>query len=85
MMGFGYGMGGWGGFGWIASLLFLAILVLGVAYLWRAVDPGRHDRSGRGSDPSDRADDRALQILRERYARGEIDQEEYERRKAGLA
>jgi hypothetical protein len=28
MMGFGYGMAGWGGFGWLGSLLFLALVVL---------------------------------------------------------
>jgi len=84
-MGFGYGMGGWGGFGWIGSLLFLALLVLGVVYLWRALDSGRRDSATSSSGASLPHEDRALQVLRERYARGEIDQEEFERRKGGLA
>ncbi len=87
MMGFGYGMGTWGGFGWIGTLLFLALVVLGIVYLWRALDTGRpreshHDAATSATRPST---DPALQILRERYARGEIDKEEFDRRKEGLA
>ena len=85
MMGFGYGMGGWGGFGWVGSLLLLVLLVFGVAYLWRALEGVRHDRPTHGADATAPGQDRALQIQRERYARGEIDQDEFERRNAGLA
>lgn len=85
-MGFGYGMGSWGGFGWIGTLLFLALLVLGIVYLWRALDTGRHEpRHDAGASDARTTTDPALQILRERYARGEIDKEEYDRRKEGLA
>jgi putative membrane protein len=87
MMGFGYGMGGWGGFGWLGSLLFLTLIVLGIIYLWRALDSGRghrtqHDAANGTPRPGE---DSALRILRERYARGEIDEEEFDRRKEGLA
>lgn len=85
MMGYGYGMGG---FGWIGSLLFIALLVLGIVYLVRAVEPGRgndrrHDRP-REDRELPRQDD-ALRILRERYARGEIDRDEFEQRKKDLS
>ena len=83
MMGFGYGMGGWGG--GIGSLLILVLLVIGVIYLWRAIEGGRHERPTRDADTTRTQEDSALRILRERYARGEIDKEEYDRRKEGLA
>lgn len=82
MMGFGYGMGGWGG--GIGSLLILVILVIGVIYLWRTLEGGRRDRTTHGPDSAAPQEDSALRILRERYARGEIDREEYDRRKEGL-
>lgn len=85
MMGFGYGMGGWGGLGWIGPLLFLVLLVLGIVYLGRALWPARAERAAPGSGAPLAGEDPALQILRERYARGEIDAEEFERRKAALA
>ncbi len=87
MMGFGYGMGSWGGLGWIGTLLFLALLVLGIVYLWRALDTGRHPTAQRDAPHASQppTSDPALQILRERYARGEIDKEEFDRRKEGLA
>jgi putative membrane protein len=50
--------------------LVIAGLVLGVRWLVR---------QGHGGQP-----DRALQILRERYARGEIDKEEFEARRRDL-
>ena len=83
MMGFGYGMGGWGGLGGIGSLLILALLVLGGIYLWRALE-GRRGHPHQGPDSSPPQEDSALRLLRERYARGEIDKEEFDRRKEGL-
>ena len=90
MMGYGYGMSG---FGWIGSLLFIALLVLGIVYLVRALEPGRgraqrDDGYARGPGASDRGaphGDAALQILRERYARGEIDRDEFEQRRMDLS
>lgn len=80
MMGYGYGMGS--GFGWIGMILFIALVVVGIVFLLRELDGGR----GRGGTllrgrPDD---DAALRVLRERYARGEIDREEFEDRKRDL-
>jgi putative membrane protein len=52
-------------------LLLVALLVLGAYLVARALAPRREDR--------------ALEILRERYARGEIDKETFERMKRELS
>ena len=64
---------GWGFFG-LMHLLWWALLVAGAFVLFRAVFG---DRRGGGGDS-------ALQILRERYARGEIDENEYAGRRRQL-
>jgi len=71
--------GGWGaGFGWIFMILFWALIVLAIVAIvkWLMGTSG-----GTGSPPPKSA----RQILDERYARGEIDQDEYERKKRDLA
>ena len=65
----GYG-GGMGGFGWLAmSLGWLVFLALTVAVMWLLL---------RASAPKDSGG--AKQILDQRYARGEIDDQEYQQR-----
>lgn len=86
MWGDGWGMGGWV-FGWIMMLVVVALIVVGIVLLVRGLS-GRHDRdqaSHSQTPPSGgTASGSALQILEERYARGEIEQEEFLRRKADL-
>jgi putative membrane protein len=69
-------MGGWGWgmaiFGW----LFMALLVIGVVWLIRST-PGQ-------APPSGHRDRRALELLDERYARGEIERDEYLQRRQDL-
>ena len=70
------GMGmGWGmGFGWPFMILFWVLVVGGIVIAVRwVVNPAqsRHEKS-------------ALDILQERYARGEIQREEYEQKKRDL-
>jgi len=79
MMGWGnqgYGMGGFGG---IVMILFWGFIIVGavlvIRYFTSGQVPGR-----KGSSPYEIQSD-PLQILRERYARGEIDTEEYEERR----
>ena len=69
------------GGGWLIGLLVLLLFVLliggaGVAILWFA-----RDGSARGSGTmyQARREEDALEILRRRYARGEITREEFER------
>lgn len=71
--------GGWGIVGMILMLIFWAAVIVGVIFLviWmvRALNYRRQDFSGSS---------RAIEILRERYARGEITGEEFERMKKDL-
>ncbi|MFQ6171314.1 SHOCT domain-containing protein [Oryzobacter sp. R7] len=70
---------GWGG--WLLMALttigFWALVVFGVVALFRGTRPGRPD------DPDGRGH-RAEQILDERFARGEIDADEYRARQSAL-
>ncbi|OTF01780.1 hypothetical protein B9G49_00530 [Halorubrum sp. SD683] len=70
-------MAGWSGWGMMLfGLLWMALLValpLGLVY-W----------VGSRSHAGDSTEDSALAVLQERYARGEIDDEEFDRRRARL-
>lgn len=85
------GMGGWGmggGWGLLFGVLLLAGLVLLIVLLVRAFGGGfRRDRNAplpSGSAGPESGPVRARQILQERYARGEIDTEEYQDRLRNL-
>lgn len=67
--------GSWWGFGMpLLWLLFLALIVVGVVLIVRSFATG-----GRTQHQPDTS--RALQILDERFARGELDPEEYQQRR----
>ena len=71
-----------GDFGWhwgwmgVWGILFWLLLIVAVVALVRAIMPGRKE-----TEPTDK---RALDILRERYAKGEINKEEFEQKKRDL-
>jgi putative membrane protein len=70
---------GWGGM-WIGPLLMiglLALLIAGIATLMRWIGGGSSEGGARVRT--------AREILDERYARGEIDREEYQRRRDDIA
>ncbi|OGG03609.1 hypothetical protein A2W14_03005 [Candidatus Gottesmanbacteria bacterium RBG_16_37_8] len=80
MMGYGgwNNMMGWGGFGvlgWVSMLFFWLLLILGVIALFRYLG---------GSGKTTKDDKTPLDILRERYAKGEIDKKEFEEMKKDL-
>ncbi|MGW8273170.1 MAG: SHOCT domain-containing protein [Thermodesulfovibrionales bacterium] len=64
------------GFGWVFMIIFWAVIILAVVFLVKAVAGGAR-REGRGEMP--------LDILKRRYARGEITREEFEKMKDDLS
>ena len=71
-------MGGWGGFGflgWFFMLIFWLLIILGVVALIRYLGS-----SGKSSDK----EKTPLEILKDRYARGEIDKKGFEEIKKDL-
>jgi putative membrane protein len=77
-------MGGWWGFGmmWLVglfSLLLFALLIAGVVLL--VLHLTKRPAANPGPGPANRA----LEILKERYARGEIGKEEFEAKRQDLA
>jgi putative membrane protein len=75
MMYWGNGMGGWGmAMMTVSSLLFWGLLIVGIVLLVRY--------AGRGTQAAPPPSERVTpqQVLADRFARGEIDEEEYLRR-----
>ena len=70
---------GWGmGFGGVYMILFWVVIIVAVVMLvkWLAGGPSRID-----DQPREKS---ALDILKERYSRGEIGKEEFEQKKRNL-
>jgi len=67
-------MGDWWAFGWLISILVLALIILAIVALARWLFAGGEGFGQR----------RPLDILKERYARGEISREQYEQMRRDL-
>jgi putative membrane protein len=79
----GPGMMGWGNMGWVGPIfiglfwvLLIVLIILLIRWLLSSGHTGNQDQ-GRGES--------ALEILKKRYARGEIDKEEFEAKKKDLS
>lgn len=81
----GRGMGpdmmgwGWWGMGWIFMIIFWGLVIAGLIFLIRWLAG-----LGRSRPSHDKAQDSALEILRQRYAKGEINKDEFEEKKRDL-
>ncbi|WP_147565075.1 SHOCT domain-containing protein [Clostridium tyrobutyricum] len=75
MMGYGYGMMGYG-WGWLMMIGVVILSILGIIALFNYIR-----NSARNNNSSN---NNALSILNERYARGEITEEEYNKKKPQL-
>ncbi|WP_052696239.1 SHOCT domain-containing protein [Palaeococcus ferrophilus] len=72
MMGFGW----FGWFGMLFMLIFWVLIIVGIVWLVKWLL-----NQGSGGSKVSTSKERALELLDEAYARGEIDDEEYERRR----
>lgn len=70
MTGHGWGMG----WGWIIGIIIIALII------WMVIRSASQNRPSSKDEQSKSP----LDILKERYVRGEIDEEEFESRKKGL-
>lgn len=73
MMGYGYGM--MGGFGMIIPLILVGLIIYAAVRL---------SQGGNKSNSNQRGRDDALEILNQRFAKGEISEEEYAKKKKML-
>ena len=78
-----YGWDGWGWGGWVvmvlAMVVFWAVVITAVVLAIRYAVRGNNQRAQQSSAPTG-----AEEILAERYARGEIDEDEFRRRRATI-
>ena len=74
MMNFGFSP--FGGFGWIFMILWWVLIIAGIVALIKWFMAQSHGSHGHEKPP--------LEILKERYAKGEIDKKEFEERKKDL-
>jgi putative membrane protein len=76
---YGYG-GGWGWMigGWIMMVVFWGLVIVGIVALVRAAN-----NRGGGAEPKDK--ETSVEVLRRRYAAGELTKEQFEEMKRDVA
>lgn len=85
MMGNYFGNMGWGygfGFGWIFMVIFWGLVIWAILALVRG--GLGHSCCGHNHDENKRKESNAVDVLKERYAKGEISKEDFERMKKDL-
>jgi len=85
--GFGYGMNYFGGFGWIIGLIILVLILMlifrsrGRRHYMGYGHPHHYNEYQGGPVQPKSSNQEALEILKARYAKGEITEEEYQKMK----
>ncbi|MDI6799672.1 MAG: SHOCT domain-containing protein [Actinomycetota bacterium] len=77
--GYSFGGGAWGGFGSLLSFLFTLLIIVGIVLLilWLI-------RQSAGGAVFSSSTSKALETLKERYVKGEIDKKQFEEMKKDL-
>ncbi|MEK7564897.1 MAG: SHOCT domain-containing protein [Patescibacteria group bacterium] len=83
MMNFGFTP--FGGFGWIFMVVFWGLIIWAIIALIRGSFGRGHMCGHDHGDNTHGKDKSPLEILKERYAKGEIDKKEFEERKEDLS
>jgi putative membrane protein len=74
---YGSGIGFWFGFGWLLMIVFWVLVILGVVYLVKLI-------AGTGTKKEATKDEMPLEILKKRYAKGEITKEQFDQMKEDI-
>ena len=82
MMNFEFGT--FGGFGWIFMILWWVLIIAGIVALIKWLTSQSYGTHGE-EKPVSPAGRSSFEILKERYAKGEIDKKEFEDKKKDLA
>ncbi|MFP4672036.1 MAG: SHOCT domain-containing protein [Desulfohalobiaceae bacterium] len=78
-------MGGMGWMGLIFNLAFWILLIIALILLIKWLLQSTKGSEKSRPEPAAQSGDNALEILKERYAKGEIDREEFEQKKKDLS